>query len=233
MAKTTSQHLANSPSSATCKGTTARQRECPNCKGAVPSGRPLFCSTRCEQTAGLVRYARRKLSNGTYDRPDIAEAIRIRAAILASGYYDEKERRASLKIRQELLARSNGHCEKCGCAFRSEGDARFTVQHRQTNEGMILEAWCYRCNMDHADSMLKPATGEALSFLQSLMARIHAPKPLRQCDDPDHWPAISRQLRRLAVPPDDDDDDIGDPDAGMEADEIEARSWGWLPASER
>jgi hypothetical protein len=174
-------------------------RICPNCDGPVPRERPLFCGPRCEQTASLVRYARRKIAEGTYKRPDIAEAIQIRAAILAGWYYDERERRVAPETRQELLTRSGGRCGKCGCIFAPEGDARFTVQHIETDAGMLLAAWCYRCNIADAQSHLKPAAGEELAFLRSLQDRIHAPQPRRPCDDPDRWPAMSRELRGLGA----------------------------------
>ncbi len=129
-------------------------RKCLNCDAAVLNRRKLYCGERCRQIAELIRYARRKLGEGTYDRPDIAEAIIIRRSQLVMGFYDKRARRVTDKDRQELIARSNGRCERCGCDFGAEGDTRFTVQHTPTDDGLRLEAWCYRCNMNDAQSMV-------------------------------------------------------------------------------
>lgn len=139
--------------------------KCLNCEAAVLSRRRLYCGERCRQIAELIRYARRKLADGTYNRPDISEAITIRRSQLVWGFYDRRARKVTDEIRQQLLDRSNGRCEKCGCDFTPEGDARLTVQHTATDDnGMVLEAWCYRCNMDHALSALVPASDEELPF---------------------------------------------------------------------
>ena len=106
--------------------------KCPNCGAPSLSPRSLFCGERCRQIAELVRYARRKLAEGTYDRPDIAEAIHIRGGLLlAGGFYDKRGRAVSEQRRQELLLRSNGLCENCGQQFTEEGDAQFhsAAQH--------------------------------------------------------------------------------------------------------
>jgi len=174
--------------------------ECANCGAPTLSRLRLYCGERCRQIAELVRYARRKLKEGTYERPDIAEAITLRRGLLvAGGFYDKEGRAVSAETRQEILARSNGRCENCGREFGQDGEAKFTVQHCQTDKGFVLKAWCYRCNMDHALSGLRPVenTDEWLAALD-FESRVRAPKPLRLCDDPDNWPATYRTLQRAA-----------------------------------
>ena len=163
--------------------------KCPNCDAPVSGTRSLFCGERCRQIGELVRYARRKLADGTYDRPDIAEAITIRRDQLAWSFYDKRGRAVSQETRDELLARSKGRCEKCKCKFTPDGDRRFTVQHTATKDGFVLEAWCYRCNMDHAQSVKVVPSEEQLEFLGDFIVRVHAQEPLLQCDDPVNWPA--------------------------------------------
>jgi hypothetical protein len=65
---------------------------CANCGQSALPASPLFCSEVCSQTAKLVRYARRKVLDGTVDRPDIAEAIQIRLALILGGGYPAKAR---------------------------------------------------------------------------------------------------------------------------------------------
>lgn len=171
--------------------------KCLNCDEVVVSRRRLFCGERCRQIAELIRYARRKLAAGTYDRPDIAEAITIRKGLLVEGFYERE--RCSPKIREELLMRSNGRCEKCGGDFAPEGDARFTVQHTATDNGVVREAWCYRCNMNDVLSKMRPVvSGEAIDFHMKFDFRVHAPQPVLLCDDPDNWPTICRDLQSAA-----------------------------------
>lgn len=172
--------------------------KCLNCDAAVPNRRSLYCGERCRQIAELVRYARRKLAEGTYDRPDIAEAITIRRGLLIGGsFYDKRGRAVNDEVREELLARSHGRCEKCGHEFTPEGDARFTVQHSAGDEGFLLEAWCYRCNMDHVLATARPIeSAEQLLFGLEFEHRVHAPTPLLLCDDPVNWPTLYLELQR-------------------------------------
>jgi hypothetical protein len=119
-----------------------------------------------------------------------------RGVFAAGGFYDKRGRKVAEEVRQDLLSRSNGHCEKCGCKFAEEGDARFTVQHTATENGFALEAWCYRCNMNHVKATAVPAESvESLVFHLGLERRIRAPTPTLLCDDPDNWPATYRRLQ--------------------------------------
>ena len=172
--------------------------KCLNCEASVPNRRSLYCGERCRQIAELVRYARRKLADGTYDRPDIAEAITIRKSQLIVGFYDKRSRKVDEEARQGLLARSHGRCEKCGCKFTPEGDSRFTVQHTAAENGVVLEAWCYRCSMNHAQSVSFTLSDEEAGFLGWFEFRVRSPEPVLLCDDPQNWPTIYRQLQHAA-----------------------------------
>jgi hypothetical protein len=172
--------------------------KCLNCDAPVPNRRSLYCGERCRQIAELVRYARRKLFEGTYDRADIAEAITIRRSQLVVGFYDKRGRAVSDEVRHELRARSRGRCEKYGSKFTIDGGGRFTVQHTSKKSGFLLEAWGYRCNMKHAQSDFITLSDEQIAFLNRFEFRVHAAAPVLQCDDPDVWPATYRRLQDAA-----------------------------------
>lgn len=179
--------------------------ECLNCGAPTSNNRSLYCGERCRQIAEIVRYSRRKVVEGTYERPDIFEAIISRLTILSAGeFYDKRGRAVSEKERRELMARANAHCENCGRAFEPEGDARFTVQHTATPEGWKLEAWCYRCNMNDrmgrvADAYLEGLRAggsyEPSKFHIDFNERVHSPEPLLLCDDHENWPTIYKELQ--------------------------------------
>ena len=180
---------------------------CINCgKPVAPQPGSLFCDEalhgrrgeRCRQIAELIRYARRKIADGTRNRPDIAAAIASRKAQLVSGFYDKAARKVAPEARRELLARSKGKCEKCGEGFTVDGEGKFTVQHTASGEGMKLEAWCWRCNVDHSLSYVMKLTEEDLAYLEQFDMREHGQTPLLVCDNHLTWPLIYRDLMKAA-----------------------------------
>ena len=74
----------------------------------------LFCSEACADEAKLVRYARRCISDGRINQPDVQEAIQIRIAHALSGGYSERERRVPLSVRRAVFDRDGGRCQGCG-----------------------------------------------------------------------------------------------------------------------
>lgn len=63
---------------------------------------------------------------------------------------------------------------------------------------MKLEAWCWRCNGDHAQSYLIELNDEHRAFLAQFDFRVRAVAPLFICDDPVKWLRIFRDLQRAA-----------------------------------
>jgi hypothetical protein len=168
---------------------------CANCDAQVPSRLALFCSERCRQIGELIRYGRRKLAEGSFDRPDIALAYKSRRSVLIKGFYDKRGRRVSDEERRELLARSKGRCEKCRKKFKPDGDSRFTVQHsRAEGGGFTLEAWCFGCNMIHARSVPIELADEDVAFLLNFDFRVRSPEAVRPCDDENVWPIAYREI---------------------------------------
>lgn len=168
---------------------------CLNCSAPVPNIRALYCSERCRQIAELVRYARRKIAERVFTRPDIAEAVAIRCSQLVRGFYDKRARKVEKDLRQALLLRSGGRCENCGNNFTEEGDRKFTVQHISTDHGFELQAWCYRCNMNHAQSVPVDCTEDDLAFFAAFDARVQADRPVLPCDDHENWPRLYKTLQ--------------------------------------
>jgi hypothetical protein len=116
---------------------------CINCgKPVAKQPGSLFCGERCRQIGELIRCARRKIAEGTFDRPDAADAMLSRRSQLIVGYYDKRAREVAPEVRRQLLARSKGKCEKCGKPFTSDGGRRFTVQHSNSDgdeaRGLVL-----------------------------------------------------------------------------------------------
>jgi 5-methylcytosine-specific restriction endonuclease McrA len=172
--------------------------ECVNCGAAAVGNHLLFCGERCRQIGELVRYARRKIAEGTFDRPDVAEAIASRRSQLIFGFYDKRARKVPNDIRLQLLAKSSGICARCGRPFTPDGDARFTVQHSISESGVKLEAWCYRCNMAHSLSVLIELTPDEREFAAWFDLRVRFPTPVVACDDPDNWPVVYPGLMAAA-----------------------------------
>jgi hypothetical protein len=172
---------------------------CINCdEQAARRPGSLFCGERCRQVGELIRYTRRKIADGTIDRPDIAEAIESRKSQLVVGFYDKRSRAVAGEIREELLTRARGKCEKCGAPFTPDGVRRFTVQHTPMPGAMKLEAWCWQCNTDDSLSYSFIMSDEQIAFVDQFEARVRAEKPLFICDDPVAWPLIFRDLQQAA-----------------------------------
>src|SRR4051794_3387361 len=120
---------------------------CLNCQGPVDGSAPLFCSLACKQTAKAVRYARSATADGRIERPDVAEAVRIKIGLALAGGYPENDRKLSEEQRLEAFARDGGKCRSCGhpateidhIAGGIDGD----VNHEDN-----LQALCTQCHRE-------------------------------------------------------------------------------------
>lgn len=172
--------------------------ECPNCKEPfLRKGQDLYCSLACAQTAELIRYARRKRIEGTFNRADIADAIASRLSqIIINGGYDKKAREVPEELRTKIFAKAEGKCQKCGKRFESEGEYRPTIQHCKgaSNDEAHLQAWCWRCNTNHSISIPVAITPEQAQIKADIISRWEAQKPLQPCDDQELWPKIWRKF---------------------------------------
>ncbi len=178
--------------------------QCANCDsfGVTPKS-PLYCSERCSQAAGLVRYIRGCRRDGRDLKADVQEAIRTRMAMVLGGGYPEQARRVPTEVRRLVFDRAHGHCEECGreLDFDQSGgdpDAVATIQHVDGNSSdpSNLKAFCRHCNTVDAQSKfvpVEPGSAEA-EFAAELRIRWLSEDPIRLCDDDLHWKDIWRDL---------------------------------------
>jgi hypothetical protein len=170
----------------------------------------LFCSPLWREIAKHVRWARRKVADDTIDRPDIAEALQTRVALMLSGGYPEQARRVRPEVREQLRVRSGGCCEQCGQKFligAGAEDRRFTVHHVRgsSNDLANLRAYCSRCNTADVQSRMRPVTdADTRRRARAFERRYLAKRPMRACDDEQRWPKAWRTIgkRRFIGEPD-------------------------------
>jgi hypothetical protein len=167
---------------------------CANCGQSALAASPLFCSEVCSQTAKLVRYARRKVLDGTVDRPDIAEAIQIRLALILGGGYPAKARTIPTLVRRAVFDRDSFTCQLFGAPATE-------IDHigSSSNDLSNLRALCGACNLGLAQAHLVPAGPDESRVADAIWRRIETARPVRLCDDEVNWDILWRQLKSQAV----------------------------------
>ena len=182
---------------------------CVSCGGPdVTVESPLFCSERCKEAAGLVRYVRACQRDGRDPQADVLEAIRMKMAHVLGGGYPGRERVVPPETRAEVLQRARHRCEICGRALDMHGtggdlDAQAQIHHvaGSSSGPGNLRAVCRRCNMADAQSKFVPVVpGSPEAVLAAeLKERWSSRSPLRPCDDElswkVQWPALQRRAR--------------------------------------
>jgi hypothetical protein len=179
---------------------------CVNCDQLFQARyRFLYCSEVCQQTASTVRWVRRKLKDETFGRIDIHDAMQIQMGHILSGGYPERARKLRPAVRAEVMARADGHCERCRLRFEpgpDGGDLRPTIQHMRgsSNEMADLRAFCFGCNTKDALSRLRPATLSTRKRAQAIERSWLSELPTRACDDQYAWQTTWRAIaeRRFA-----------------------------------
>lgn len=171
---------------------------CLNCDQIfVTSKARLYCSLRCRSDAKLIRYARNVIKNGTYNQPDIREAVEVKLAHACSeaGYYDEKIRKLSKKQRNKIFERDNGLCRRCG-----KSGTEIDHINGGNNEPDNLQLLCAKCHIRKTRSRVKPLTPdhpfyeEIKARRKNLLSLIFASEPERMCYEPEDWKTIQAQL---------------------------------------
>jgi hypothetical protein len=166
--------------------------KCASCGGELDVRvEGLFCSDLCQQTAKFVRYARRKLREGTVGDDDITYAIQIRMASLLSGGYPEQERRLAPATRAAVFERDRGRCVRCG-----KPGAEVDHIHGSSDDLSNLQLLCSTCHREKTEQALTVAPPEQQRAAMELWTgRVESAQPTRLCDDPDKWPAEFRRLK--------------------------------------
>lgn len=169
---------------------------CVNCFGELGAeSAKLYCGQLCSQEAGYVRYARRCRQDGREQRPDVAQALRIRLALVLSGSYDAHARRLSSKVRQAVIRRDRGKCRVCGAPGAE-------IDHIRGSGGDTanLQLLCDSCHNKKTVAAFSRITEESHPEVWQralyLRRRIESVKPL-QLSDADEWAKL--QIKLLAV----------------------------------
>jgi 5-methylcytosine-specific restriction endonuclease McrA len=175
---------------------------CVNCDGPLAGGL-LYCSSRCEQEASYVRYVRHVLRDGRWRRPEVREAIRIRAVVVMNGGYPHAERAISGRYRELILARDQHTCQSCGGTGTQVDHIHLRGVNGNINHPRNLQTLCARCHrqktladirlISHRDD---PETWERLRKKGAeLDRRVRAEAPERLSDDEQRWAVSWRAIQ--------------------------------------
>ncbi len=168
---------------------------CLNCDGIlIATEKPkLFCSDKCQQEAGFVRYFRSCRRDGRINQPDIREALEIKMAHILGGGYKISERRLSLSTREKIYERDNRTCQKCG-----QPATDIDHIHDSSDNLENLQMLCRDCHNQKTTAnfvKLKPEVEgyeKKLAEIDSLRIRTESEIPKRICDDEEKWKSLWR-----------------------------------------
>lgn len=167
---------------------------CLNCDGPVNAEHPVFCSNRCREIAGAVRYGRAAKADGRIERdPTVAEALKIKIAIAVGGGYPTGIRRLSPQQRQAVFERDDSRCQICSSAG-TEIDHIDSVADEHINDLENLQLLCSDCHRQKTLSSTRPADEREQVEIRRILERIDSEQPVRDCDVPD-WNQRWRSLR--------------------------------------
>lgn len=116
-------------------------------------------------------------------------------AHLFSGGYPTAERRISARVRKTVIFRDQGRCQICGRPGTEIDHIDGT-----SNDPSNLQVLCIKCHNQKTDSHIKKVSPNDPRFQEidqkgwELEARVHADKPLRECDDPERWSERWREI---------------------------------------
>ncbi len=166
---------------------------CPNCDGPILVGPQLFCSEKCQQTAGLIRWWRNILANGKIDDIVIQDTLHMRLVKTVKGGYPRKERHLDPVQRYQIFERDRGLCVKC-----QQPGKEIDHINGSSADPSNLQLLCRKCHEDktYAD-LAKIETLEEKSEARSIEARATSPAPVRVCDDGEIWAKVWR--KRMAA----------------------------------
>ena len=166
---------------------------CLNCDqpaAPVAGQAKLYCSEGCAEEAKTVRYVRGCIRDGRIQRPDVLEAARIKLAMVVGGGYPEQERRLAPSVRKAVIARDNRLCKLCGKPGTD-------IDHIDGNSDEMknLQLLCRTCHNKKTISGFVPVSPEHQAKANELRIRISASKPIRPCDDDEHWTTVYPQIQ--------------------------------------
>ena len=170
--------------------------ECLNCGKAATQGK-LYCDEMCTDSAHMVRYIRKCISDERIWDLNIQEALGTKLLMIYGGGYPKVQRRITTNVRATVFERDGGRCAVCGAAADQ-------IDHINGSSADLqnLRAICGSCNRDRAFAGARPATEQEIEFMQSinrdLAQRIAAPATYKVCDHPD-WSKLWTKIRGARV----------------------------------
>lgn len=165
----------------------------------IPPSATPYCTDRCQQTAALVRYARKAAWNGRGEQDeDFLLGVGLLLVALFKGGYPTRERRLTRKQRQAVFVRNDGLCVLCGAPAQQVDHIRGS-----SSDPTNLRAVCAPCNRALAlSAKRRPTAKQMADFLEEaerictdLADRIAAPIASRCCDDHERWQSVTDSLR--------------------------------------
>lgn len=154
--------------------------------------RSLYCGEKCQRTAETVRYARRTLRDGRYERdPLVRQVIDERIAHIMGGGYPKKARSLTREQREAIFERDGWRCRLCGAPATE-------IDHiaGSSSDPENLQALCSPCHHDKTVATFRPATPEEAVEGKAIWTRITVRRPIRLCDDEKNWDEIRKILAR-------------------------------------
>ena len=157
--------------------------QCPSCDAPAASLSSPYCSDRCKSTAGFIRQLRAAIANQNILTPEKQIVFGERLWWLLGGGLPIRESRITESGKRQVAKRSEGKCEFCGAPMT-------LVENHGSgcNRPFNLRAVCAGCSKTRAfgdaEFCSSPAVVQALNEIRM---RVHAPAPIRPCDDPEHW----------------------------------------------
>jgi 5-methylcytosine-specific restriction endonuclease McrA len=177
---------------------------CLNCDDPIPGRNParLYCGPLCRDTARTVRYVRAVKADGRIKEPDVAEAVKIRIAMVLGGGYPAEERKLTSAERQAIFERDGGRCRSCG-APATEVDHIGAPVGGDINHPDNLQALCSKCHRKKTMEGFRPIeTAAERARAAELRRRIESPEPVRVCDSADwndRWRGIAAERKRRVL----------------------------------
>ena len=171
--------------------------ECVNCGAPAVGHHLLFCGERCRQIGELVRYARRKIADGTYDSLTLrrqSPAVEVAYFwVLRQARSESAERRSPGTVREVRWYLRTVWPSLRRRLRRPIHGATFRLREWHAARSVVL-------SLQHGAFPLglRVLTPEQSEFAAWFDFRVRLPVPMVACDDPDNWPKVYRGLMATA-----------------------------------
>lgn len=157
--------------------------QCPSCDAPATSLSSPYCSDKCKSTAGFIRQLRAAIASNNILTAERQIVFGERLWWLLGGGLPIRESRITEGGKRQVTKRSEGKCAFCG-----EPMAMVENHGSGCNRPFNLRAVCVACSKTKAFGDAEFCSSPAVvRVLDEIRMRVHSERPLRPCDDPDHW----------------------------------------------